>query len=106
MHQEHGLQFRAYVPTLMELLEDADGTVRDVAKSTVIELFRYALADPSPPFFFSPCPVDSREYQERSRPREVRFEEAAEELQSPPGNRISHHQRAQPNKLCPSLADR
>ncbi|KAL2153301.1 hypothetical protein VTH82DRAFT_4456 [Thermothelomyces myriococcoides] len=42
MHQEHGLQFRAYVPTLMELLEDADGTVRDVAKSTVIELFRNA----------------------------------------------------------------
>lgn len=42
MHQEHGLQFRAYVPTLMELLEDADGMVRDVAKSTVIELFRDA----------------------------------------------------------------
>ncbi|KAL2023379.1 hypothetical protein VTK56DRAFT_2736 [Thermocarpiscus australiensis] len=42
MHQEHGLQFRAYVPTLMELLEDADGMVRDVAKSTVIELFRNA----------------------------------------------------------------
>lgn len=41
MHQEHGLQFRLYVPTLMELLEDADGVVRDVAKSTVIELFRY-----------------------------------------------------------------
>ena len=41
MHQEHGLQFRAYVPTMMELLEDADGMVRDVAKSTVIELFRY-----------------------------------------------------------------
>ncbi|KAK3306976.1 clasp N terminal-domain-containing protein [Chaetomium strumarium] len=42
MHQEHGLQFRAYVPTLMELLEDADGGVRDTAKSTVIELFRTA----------------------------------------------------------------
>ncbi|AEO55216.1 hypothetical protein MYCTH_2298825 [Thermothelomyces thermophilus ATCC 42464] len=42
MHQEHGLQFRAYVPTLMELLEDADGMVRDVAKSTVIDLFRNA----------------------------------------------------------------
>jgi hypothetical protein len=25
----------------MELLEDADGGVRDAAKSTVIELFRY-----------------------------------------------------------------
>ncbi|KAI2628439.1 clasp N terminal-domain-containing protein [Xylaria nigripes] len=42
MHKEHGLPFRTYVPTLMELLEDADGMVRDVAKSTVIELFRDA----------------------------------------------------------------
>ncbi|KAI1136973.1 ARM repeat-containing protein [Hypoxylon sp. FL0543] len=42
MHKEHGLQFRSYVPTLMELLEDADGMVRDAAKSTVIELFRDA----------------------------------------------------------------
>ncbi|EAA33043.1 hypothetical protein GE21DRAFT_5726 [Neurospora crassa] len=41
-HQEQGLQFRAYVPTLMELLEDADGSVRDVAKTTVIELFKNA----------------------------------------------------------------
>lgn len=41
MHQEHGLQFRTYVPLLMELLEDADGMVRDAAKHTVIELFRY-----------------------------------------------------------------
>ncbi|KAG7121521.1 Protein stu-1 like protein [Verticillium longisporum] len=41
MHQEQGLQFRGYVPTLMDLLEDADGMVRDVAKATVIELFRY-----------------------------------------------------------------
>ncbi|KAK0641526.1 clasp N terminal-domain-containing protein [Cercophora newfieldiana] len=42
MHQENGLQFRSYVPTLMELLEDADGMVRDAAKATVIELFRNA----------------------------------------------------------------
>ncbi|KAJ0162780.1 Protein STU1 [Colletotrichum tanaceti] len=42
MHREQGVQFRAYVPTLMELLEDADGMVRDVAKGTVIELFRHA----------------------------------------------------------------
>ncbi len=40
MHGESGFQFRSYVPTLMELLEDADGMVRDAAKSTVIELFR------------------------------------------------------------------
>jgi CLIP-associating protein 1/2 len=46
MHQEHGLQFRTYVPTLMELLEDADGMVRDVARETVIELFRYVAACP------------------------------------------------------------
>ncbi|KAJ4300287.1 suppressor of tub2 mutation [Collariella sp. IMI 366227] len=42
MHQEQGLQFRAYVPILMELLEDADPTVREMAKTTVIELFRNA----------------------------------------------------------------
>ncbi|KAL1842190.1 hypothetical protein VTJ49DRAFT_5877 [Mycothermus thermophilus] len=42
MHQEHGLQFRAYVPNLMELLEDADPVVRDAAKSTVIDLFKNA----------------------------------------------------------------
>ncbi|KAI0426952.1 clasp N terminal-domain-containing protein [Xylaria sp. FL1042] len=42
MHKEHGLQFRSYVPTLMELLEDADGMVREAAKATVIELFREA----------------------------------------------------------------
>ncbi|KUI54979.1 Protein stu-1 [Cytospora mali] len=40
MHQEQGLQFRTYVPRLMELLEDADASVRDTAKATVIELFR------------------------------------------------------------------
>ncbi|KAI0132140.1 clasp N terminal-domain-containing protein [Xylariales sp. AK1849] len=42
MHKESGLQFRSYVPTLMELLEDADGMVRDQARITVIELFRGA----------------------------------------------------------------
>ncbi|KAI1105152.1 ARM repeat-containing protein [Jackrogersella minutella] len=42
MHKEQGLQFRAYVGTLMELLEDADGMVRDMAKSSVIELFKDA----------------------------------------------------------------
>ncbi|XDG10400.1 hypothetical protein ABKA04_010015 [Annulohypoxylon sp. FPYF3050] len=42
MNKENGLQFRTYVPTLMELLEDADGMVRDAAKSTVIELFKDA----------------------------------------------------------------
>ncbi|KAL6914086.1 hypothetical protein FSST1_011846 [Fusarium sambucinum] len=42
MHNENGLPFRTYVPVLMELLEDADGMVRDAAKNTVIELFRSA----------------------------------------------------------------
>lgn len=42
MHKDHGMPFRAFVPTLMELLEDADGMVRDTAKVTVIELFRDA----------------------------------------------------------------
>ncbi|KAH7206171.1 clasp N terminal-domain-containing protein [Fusarium oxysporum] len=42
MHKENGLPFRGYVPVLMELLEDADGMVRDAAKNTVIELFRSA----------------------------------------------------------------
>ncbi|KAL1902533.1 suppressor of tub2 mutation [Sporothrix stenoceras] len=42
MHHEQNLPFRAYVPVLMELLEDADGMVRDAAKATVIELFRDA----------------------------------------------------------------
>ncbi|KAG5980190.1 suppressor of tub2 mutation [Claviceps digitariae] len=41
-HQERGLPFRGYVPLLMELLEDADGMVRDTAKTTVIELFKTA----------------------------------------------------------------
>ncbi|KAK0745175.1 clasp N terminal-domain-containing protein [Apiosordaria backusii] len=42
MHQESGLPFRSYVPSLMDLLEDADSTVRETAKTTVIELFRNA----------------------------------------------------------------
>lgn len=42
MHEEYGLQFRVFVPTLMELLEDADGMVRDIARHTVIELFKTA----------------------------------------------------------------
>ncbi|KAI8960692.1 ARM repeat-containing protein [Daldinia sp. FL1419] len=42
MHKEHALPFRAYVPNLMELLEDADGMIRDATKTTVIELFRDA----------------------------------------------------------------
>lgn len=46
MHKEHSLQFRAYVPAMIELLEDADGMVRDKAKSVVIELFQYVFWAP------------------------------------------------------------
>jgi CLIP-associating protein 1/2 len=40
MTRDHGLKFRAYVPALITGLEDADGGVRDTAKSTVIEIFQ------------------------------------------------------------------
>ncbi|TGO15687.1 hypothetical protein BTUL_0037g00390 [Botrytis tulipae] len=42
MHQEHGMAFKSFVTTLMELLEDADGMVRDTARNTVITLFQNA----------------------------------------------------------------
>ncbi|CAD6447071.1 3170b344-e5c7-4413-aaa2-2160c3b4befc [Sclerotinia trifoliorum] len=42
MHQEHGMPFKSFVTTLMELLEDADGMVRDTARNTVITLFQNA----------------------------------------------------------------
>lgn len=48
MHRDHGLPFRGYVPLLMDLLEDADGMVRDVAKTTVIELFKLVISHPRP----------------------------------------------------------
>jgi CLIP-associating protein 1/2 len=44
MHQENGMPFKAYVSILMELLEDADGMVRDTARNVVIELFKYVFA--------------------------------------------------------------
>jgi CLIP-associating protein 1/2 len=40
MHQENGMPFKAFVTTLMDLLEDADGMVRDTARNAVIELFK------------------------------------------------------------------
>ncbi|KAI4129163.1 MAG: hypothetical protein LQ347_003892 [Umbilicaria vellea] len=42
MNQEQGLQFRSFVPKLVDCLEDADGTVREAAKVTTVELFRNA----------------------------------------------------------------
>jgi hypothetical protein len=41
MHQENGMPFKSFVSTLMELLEDADGMVRDTARNSVIALFQY-----------------------------------------------------------------
>ncbi|RFU35689.1 hypothetical protein B7463_g640, partial [Scytalidium lignicola] len=42
MHEEWGLTFKAFVPALMELLEDADGMVRDAARQSVVKLFKNA----------------------------------------------------------------
>ncbi|KAG9247777.1 hypothetical protein BJ878DRAFT_414213 [Calycina marina] len=42
MHEEYQMPFKSYVSTLMELLEDADGMVRDVARNSVISLFKNA----------------------------------------------------------------
>ncbi|PWY94883.1 hypothetical protein BO94DRAFT_582264 [Aspergillus sclerotioniger CBS 115572] len=44
MTKNHGLLFRSYVPSLVACLEDADSTVRDTAKSTVVDLFQDAPA--------------------------------------------------------------
>jgi hypothetical protein len=41
MSKEQGLQFKPFVPRLVEALEDADGAVRETAKMAVVELFRY-----------------------------------------------------------------
>lgn len=38
--KDEGLQFRSFVPHLMQCLEDQDGSVRETAKSTVVELSR------------------------------------------------------------------
>jgi CLIP-associating protein 1/2 len=40
MANTHDMLFRAYVPTVVACLEDADSTVRETAKTTVIELFK------------------------------------------------------------------
>jgi CLIP-associating protein 1/2 len=41
MHQENAMPFKSFVTTLMDLLEDADGMVRDTARNSVIALFQY-----------------------------------------------------------------
>ncbi|KAF2153988.1 hypothetical protein K461DRAFT_209045, partial [Myriangium duriaei CBS 260.36] len=42
MHEEQGLAFKSFVPVMVACLEDADGTVRDAAKSALVDLFRTA----------------------------------------------------------------
>lgn len=41
MSKTANLQFKGFVPSIVANLEDPDGVVRDVAKATVIDLFRY-----------------------------------------------------------------
>lgn len=41
MHRDEALPFKAFVPNLVLSLEDSDGTVRDAAKSAIVDLFRY-----------------------------------------------------------------
>lgn len=49
MSKEQGLQFKPFVPRLVETLEDADGAVREIAKVAVVELFGYTFIPfPSP----------------------------------------------------------
>ncbi|KAI9807449.1 MAG: suppressor of tub2 mutation [Piccolia ochrophora] len=42
MSQECGLPFKSFVPKMVEALEDADGMVRNVAKASIVELFKNA----------------------------------------------------------------
>lgn len=44
MTRDRGVLFRTYVPSLVACLEDADSGVRETAKTTVIDLFQYALS--------------------------------------------------------------
>lgn len=40
MHTQHALQFRTFVGPIVECLEDKEDSVRDCAKSNILELFR------------------------------------------------------------------
>ena len=40
MHTEQALQFKSFVPPLVECLDHADGTIRERAKLSLIDLFR------------------------------------------------------------------
>ncbi|KAI9695349.1 MAG: suppressor of tub2 mutation [Bogoriella megaspora] len=42
MSQEHGLQFKSFVPYLVASLEEHDGGVREVAKRVIVDLFSNA----------------------------------------------------------------
>jgi CLIP-associating protein 1/2 len=40
MNFEENLAFKPFVPKLVTMLEDADATVRETAKATIIDLFQ------------------------------------------------------------------
>ena len=40
MNRDASLPFKTFVPHMVVNLEDADGTVRDSAKSALVELFK------------------------------------------------------------------
>ena len=39
MHQEYGMLFKMFVPGLVDCCEDADGSVRMTAQTTIVTLF-------------------------------------------------------------------
>jgi CLIP-associating protein 1/2 len=45
MNKTDGLPFKSFVPLLVANLEDADPSVRETAKTAVVELFRCATSD-------------------------------------------------------------
>jgi CLASP N terminal len=69
MSKEQGLQFKPFVPRLVEALEDADGVVRETAKMAVVELFRYApSAHPFHPAFASLLIIPLGPHQDMLKP--------------------------------------
>lgn len=53
MHKSEEMPFKTYVPQLVACLEDADGMVRETAKSCVVELFLYVLILTRTPYMLS-----------------------------------------------------
>lgn len=51
MHTERELQFKSFVPAVVECLAHADGGVRDVAKNNLVELFRFVRLERNGEFY-------------------------------------------------------